>query len=124
MGTESAICGRAGSSVFNRFAGRSMAAVHSDGAPGSDTRRPRVTSTPLARYGAMWKGARRERLRYRQEVRHSQGHDRVIRQTRTISLLRQRPLGTFRRLRREQTTRRGGNALIARTSQNLPGASI
>ena len=34
-----------------------------------------TAATPFARYGARWKGARRERLRYRQELHHHLGHD-------------------------------------------------
>ena len=34
-----------------------------------------TAATPLARYSAMWKGALRERLRYRRELHHALGHD-------------------------------------------------
>jgi hypothetical protein len=34
-----------------------------------------TTATPLARYGAMGRGALRERLRYRRKLHHHQGRD-------------------------------------------------
>jgi hypothetical protein len=36
-----------------------------------------TAATPLARYGAMWRGALRKRLRYRRKLHHHSGHDRA-----------------------------------------------